>query len=577
MTGIFGIISNRPMDINEHELSVMHTAIVKENFYKTGSYICNELGVYVGWISIADSFSDCMPVTNEKGDIILIYSGENYKDLPEINELKGRKHQFSKRNASYLVHMYEELKDNFFQHLNGVFHGILLDLKENKVILFNDRFGLKKIYYHENENGFYFSYHIKPIKEILSQKFQVDENSLAEYFAFNCIYNSKSLFKEIYVIPGGSYWIFFNCKNVNKNTYFKLSEVQREPYFQNDYYQEKCYFIFKKILSRYFRSEETLGIQITNDYEIISILANAMFSSEKVPCFYFSGKCRDIGEEKMAKLITEITGQSLHKIWIDDKFFKNFSALAEKVILISDGIIDVTRACELYMYQIAREFSSVLIFGTQDTGLKIKNKITTENIFRMGIFNLDFQAILDKKRNHYNQLSPDSFANHNNDHISIAGYGRLKLGQSQVTIRTPLLDYDFLEMVWRSPNEFGKNIDLLKYLIKTGSPRLYREMNLNLKWNYKKLLKKIKGNIFKQNNICEEKGNTYNIGSWYRNELAEYIQDILLERKSLERFYINKNFVRNAIINHIERKENFTDEISILLTVELMYRIFLDR
>lgn len=108
MPGIFGIISKRPKDINQEELNAMSKSVCMEACYNSGKYTLEDMGCYIGWTCHKESFSDCMPITNEKGDVILLYFGENFKDAEEIDELKGRNHIFNKWNASYLVHMYEE-------------------------------------------------------------------------------------------------------------------------------------------------------------------------------------------------------------------------------------------------------------------------------------------------------------------------------------------------------------------------------------------------------------------------------------------------------------------------------------
>ena len=55
----------------------------------------------------------------------------------------------------------------FLEKLNGWFSGVLLDLREQKFVLFNDRYGVNRIYYHEDSRGFYFSSEAKSLLKIL--------------------------------------------------------------------------------------------------------------------------------------------------------------------------------------------------------------------------------------------------------------------------------------------------------------------------------------------------------------------------------------------------------------------------
>ena len=78
-----------------------------------------------------------------------------------------RGHEFTPDDASYLVHLYEEMGYDFLERLNGAFSGVLLDLREQKFVLFNDRYGVNRIYYHEDKAGFYFSSEAKALLKIL--------------------------------------------------------------------------------------------------------------------------------------------------------------------------------------------------------------------------------------------------------------------------------------------------------------------------------------------------------------------------------------------------------------------------
>src|SRR5882672_1253659 len=110
MPGIVGLITKMPQQRAEAELHRMLEALRHEAFYRTGTWIDESRGVYVGWSALEGSFSDGMPLANEQGDISLVFSGEEY---PESG-------------ASYLVRRYEE-EPTFPASLNGMFHGLLTD------------------------------------------------------------------------------------------------------------------------------------------------------------------------------------------------------------------------------------------------------------------------------------------------------------------------------------------------------------------------------------------------------------------------------------------------------------------
>ena len=132
MPGIAGIIGRTWPKDNSADLSRMTKCLMHEPSYKSGTYVKKHLGLWIGWVSHKGSFSDCMPVWNETKDVCLIFSGEDFTDQDEIGRLKAKGHEFDPENASYLVHLYEEMGLKFIERLNGWFSGVLVDLRETE-------------------------------------------------------------------------------------------------------------------------------------------------------------------------------------------------------------------------------------------------------------------------------------------------------------------------------------------------------------------------------------------------------------------------------------------------------------
>ena len=134
MPGIFGIIGRGSHEEKDSALQQMMKCMMHESSYTSGSYINKQLGLCVGWICHAGSFTDCMPVWNETKDVCVIFSGEDFTDPTEIEGLRTRGHACNLEDASYLVHLYEEMGLKFIERLNGWFSGVLVDLREQSVM-----------------------------------------------------------------------------------------------------------------------------------------------------------------------------------------------------------------------------------------------------------------------------------------------------------------------------------------------------------------------------------------------------------------------------------------------------------
>jgi asparagine synthase (glutamine-hydrolysing) len=64
----------------------------------------------------------------------------------------------------------------------------------------------------------------------------------------------------------------------------------------------------------------------------------------------------------------------------------------------------------------------------------------------------------------------------------------------------------------------------------------------------------------------------YHFRIWYRDELRDYVRDVLLDPRSLTRPYISKKEVEKAVKAHIGGEANHTLAIHRLLTLELTQR-----
>ncbi len=126
MPGIVGLITRMPRERAERQLVAMLGTMLHEPFYVTGTWIDESLGVYVGWSAQKGSFADGMPLLNEKGDLVLVFAGEDFPEPGTAARLTARGHTLGSAEASYLVHLYEE-DPRFPAGLNGFFHGLLAD------------------------------------------------------------------------------------------------------------------------------------------------------------------------------------------------------------------------------------------------------------------------------------------------------------------------------------------------------------------------------------------------------------------------------------------------------------------
>src|SRR2546426_7315178 len=209
MPGIVGLLTRMPRQRAEPELLRMVEPLCHEGSYDAGTWVDEPLGVYVGWVVRKGSFSDCMPVRNEGGNVALFFSGEEFPKPGTSRRLRDRGHQVDEEGPSYLVHLYEE-DSSFPAGLNGRFHGLLTDRTRGTATLFNDRYGMHRMYYHESRDAFYFAAEAKAILAVRPELRRTDSRSLGEFVSCGCVLEDRTLFEGVHVLPGGARWIFRN-------------------------------------------------------------------------------------------------------------------------------------------------------------------------------------------------------------------------------------------------------------------------------------------------------------------------------------------------------------------------------
>lgn len=548
----------------------MADSVCMESFYTQGTYTNTELGVYAGWKCHASSFSDCLPVTNEKRDITLLFVGENYMDVEDLDKLKGRNHRFSKNNASYLVHMYEEWGDDFLPLLNGRFHGLVIDSKRKRVLLFNDRFGLQRTYYFEGRGALYFSSEAKAILAVAPETRRINMTSLAEFISCDCLLDDKSLFENVCLLPGGASWSFSGHERAEKKVYFDFSVLDRQPLLETEFLFERLVSVLQKILPRYFRTDSKLGIPSGYDLNTRALLANAKFGPKKL-AFYTIGSFSEHAKAfETTQKVSEALGQEHEFIDLGNDFCQRFYEFMESSVLLSDGAMDINGAADLYASRKARELAVIHIMNW---GAEILSAESSRGIgaSRFSLFSPEFQHQIDEALKRYKQLAWNDRAFKLGKGIAWRGQGKRNIEESQFGVRTPFLDNDFVQLLFRATDEVFAGGKVPHRLIRGGNPAL-EKLDTRAGKRTWRILSRIR-------TALREDSKVQTIALWpngVRPELSRSIVDVLLDRRSLERPYLNGKIYKKTVSDLSMAAKGATSELVSLLTIELFHRLIIE-
>jgi asparagine synthase (glutamine-hydrolysing) len=329
----------------------------------SGTLIDKSLGVYLGWVARKGSFAESMPLRNENRDVTLMFAGEEFPAPGLTTTLREHGHAFDPDGPAYLVHRFEEEPD-FPKGLNGRFHGLLADCRNGKAMLFNDRFGLQRLYFHEAKEAFYFSAEAKAILKVRPELRSTDPRSIGEFVVCGCVLENRTLFPGISLMPPGSAWTFRQGMLEKKSTYFEPREWEEQETLQPEEYYTQLREKFVGSLPRYFGGPEKVGVSLTGGLDTRIIMAWHKAQPNSLPCYTFGSMYRDNQDVVLARKVAAICGQKHEVITTGNEFLSQFAHYAERTVLLTDGCVDLSRSPDLYVNEIARQIAPVRMVGT---------------------------------------------------------------------------------------------------------------------------------------------------------------------------------------------------------------------
>ena len=602
MPGITGIIRKNPhTKAGDAQLEAMLRCMLHECSYVYGKHVNKSLGLWAGWVCHAGSFADCMPVWNENRDVALLFSGEHFADPSEIASLKARGHEILREDASQLVHLYEEHGIAFLERLNGWFCGLLVDVRERKVFLFNDRYGLGRIYFHEHADGFYFSSEAKSLLRVLPSTRQLDPESLAEFCSCGCVLQNRTLFHGISLLPGGSVWTFSANGRVKKESYFRKQAWEDQSPLSEPEYEIKLKETLAHILPRYFREGENIGMSLTGGLDGRLILAWADRPPGTLPCYTFGGSFRDCTDVKTARKLAYACKQSHRVISVDGAFLAQFQALAQKTVYVSDGAMDVSGAVELYVNRLARQIAPIRLTGNYGSEILRANIAFKPRPLSPALYDPEFIRLGKTAAATYAEErrgSRTSFIAFKQ--VPWHHHARLAVEQSQLTLRTPYLDNDLMALIFQASGDLARNGTLASLrLIAEGSAalgriptdrglrhpplpaltlahQLYEAFTVRAEYAYDygmpQWLARIDRGLrpLHLERLFLGRHKFYHFRVWYRDALASCLRDVLMDSAAKERSYLRKGGLASILTSHISGERNETLQIHQALTCELI-------
>lgn len=154
-------------------------------------------------LAILDLDTGMQPICSPLTGSTVVCNGQvyNYRELrQDLSDLPFE----TRGDIEPILHLYDRLGEAFLPQLNGMYAGALYSPLQRHVLLFNDRFGIKPLYYAHQNGRFCFASEIKALRHALPEPPAIDTEALSLYLTYGYVPGKKTLFKNIYQLPPGS-------------------------------------------------------------------------------------------------------------------------------------------------------------------------------------------------------------------------------------------------------------------------------------------------------------------------------------------------------------------------------------
>ena len=583
MPGIAGIISREPAAACRTRLAAMVDSMLHESCYQSGTCEAPEIGVYAAWVAHPGSFAAMESGAGADGANDLVFAGECFQE--------------SSGSHASLLRLYQRLGDNWVSELNGLFSGLLIDRRLARAFLFNDRYGMERVYVHETEDATYFASEAKALLRVMPAARSFDEEGVAQFLTFGCPLDGRTLFRGIRMLEGGSLWSF-DEGTCSKRRYFTPSEWERQPPLSADDFQPEFEHTFKKALPRYLKGPSRIGISATGGLDTRMIMACLPDLPTPPICYTFGGVNGLTLDARLAARLASECGFEHHLLRVGADFLSNYAAHVDRTVYVTDGTAGPVWTHEVYLNQQARCLAPVRLTGNFGSEV-LRNASTLKNTgLSRELIAPDFRTRVDAAASDAPGRGRHAITFAAFQEIPWNLFGIVASANSQLTFRTPYLDNDLVGLAYRAPGSVRQSPISSVRLVQSARPRLaaiptdravtaettspgyfmrrlLAEITFKLDYMHKEEpprgLNRFLGALDRIGLLGLHKWLPYRL--WFQKELAPFVTESLADSVRLP--FLNRPALSRIAMDHVKGTRNYVREINAVLTLATVDRLLL--
>lgn len=158
--------------------------------------------------------------------LAIIYNGEvyNFKDIQQELILEGYSFD-SNSDTEVILKSYHFWGINCVNKFRGMFAFAIYNSKQQEIVVFRDRVGVKPLYYSLTDDMLIFSSELKPLLHYPGFNKEIDFEAVSSYLQFGYIHAPKTIFKTVQKLLPGHYLKYdIVSKELVKECYWNIDD-----------------------------------------------------------------------------------------------------------------------------------------------------------------------------------------------------------------------------------------------------------------------------------------------------------------------------------------------------------------
>lgn len=588
MPGLVGVVGEGRTAEGDVALRRMCGALRGERPLEVRTYVGPEMAL--GRVVSGIFGKGPMILERKDGLFCLVMDGEVYVDGGSGVDVKS------------VVDVLVEDAERGAQRLRGSFVVVVWDGRRKTLMMVNDRYGLRPMYYSLWEGRLLFSSEVKGVLAYPSFSGRVDDRGVSDLLCFGHLLEHRTLFEGIAVLPAGTI-LKYGGGDLSLEKYWDFTFAGEEDRSEEAYEADLADLLMQAV-RRAVVGEDRIGVPLSGGLDSRTIAAGAVRAREGIHTFTFGE--RTSPDARIASNVADRLGTVHHFFEMGPEDLMEGAATA---IWLSDGMLNWRHAYGLNVFPYMRAYADVVLVGMQLLGSFLSRRFQRcedDEALLRGLFNpLETEQRKRLCSSEFFEQTEESIAAslevlrgsaaHLRSPIDRWDYWDLTqrqrrfilMGQvlmrNDVETRCPLFDYDLMDFVLRVPARLRVNQRLYVRAFCRLFPELARIPWERTGWPvraawWRVRLRQIGRTIVDRglgySRRRFRRGSLGNLGAWYREDRSfrGFVRDLLLSSQAKQRGYFNGAAVEKLLDDPWDNLE----VVGRLVTLELGWRLFVN-